>query len=60
MTLFIFIGWLIQWRCSPQHKSIYLFLDKGQVAENLKQSENSAVILLPAHPASFAHKFLFQ
>ena len=34
---FIFTGW----RCSSQHKSRYLFLDKGQVAKNLKQSRDS-------------------
>ena len=38
ITLFIFTGWLRQWRCSSQHKSRYLFLDKGQASENLKQS----------------------
>ena len=38
ITLFIFTG------CSSQHKSSYLFLDKGQVAENLKQSIDSILI----------------
>ena len=34
-------GWLKQWRCSSQYLFSYLFLDKGQVAENLKQSKHS-------------------
>ena len=35
----------------------YLFLCKGPIKFNRNLT---AVILLPAHPASFAHKFLFQ
>ena len=39
------------------------FLEKSlKIKSALKSTEKSlkAVILLPAHPASFAHKFLFQ
>ena len=32
------------WRCSSQHKSRYLFLDKGQEAENLKPSKDSVLV----------------
>ena len=41
-----FSGLLRQWRCSSQQKSTYLYLDKGKVAENLKQSKDSLLVLL--------------
>ena len=44
ITEIIFTGWLRQWRCSSQHYFSYLFLDKGQVAENLKQSKHSVLV----------------
>ena len=34
----------LQWRCSSQHKSSYFLIDKGQVAENLKQSKDSVLV----------------
>ena len=41
-----------------------MFIPHDKLAENYYARYNlqfqSAVILLPAHPASFAHKFLFQ
>ena len=45
-NLYIFTGWLRQWRCSSQRKSRYLFLDNGQVAENLKESKDSVLVEL--------------
>ena len=34
-----FTGWLRHWICNSKHKSIYLFLDKSQVAKHLKPSK---------------------
>ena len=43
----------------PKHIS-FLFLKDDLILANRADPDDIPVILLPAHPASFAHKFLFQ